>query len=620
MTFSNWLSPDVMRPAGWALLHFLWQGTALAALAAVAMAPFRKATARYTVAVAVLLLMLAAPAATFFYYRSADSVQTWNRTAPVARLHQVASWPVPAQAVTVISRSAAYDLLPLMVQLWLVGVAAFSLRSAGGFLLLERMRRRQSLDVDTELRQVCLALQRQLGLSRAIRYAQCQWLQAPAVIGWFRPIVFLPFTALTGLSEEQLQLVIAHELAHIKRLDSFVNAFQVVVETLLFYHPAVWWLNKRIRLEREICCDDVAIALCGNAMEYARALTLMEEWRVAPALAMAANRGPLTERVTRLLGIDHLRSGVRGIGLTSSALCLTVALLAGNAIFGFSHKASAQATPPSPVRPAKPVKPARAEIPAVKNTPTVNAPSTPVTPTPVEPVKAASYIEEMKVVGLGTTDVDQLIALKVQGVTPEYVQGLQAQGLRLAADEIIAMKVQGVTPEYIRDVRATGMKVSEDEIIGMKVQGVDANYIHGLQELGLKPDADEVIGMKVQGVTPEYVRAMKSEGIETSGDEVIAMRVQGVTPEYVRGIRALGFKPSADEIIAMRVQDVTPEYLKALQTAGFKFDIDDAVGAKVQGVTPEFIEKVRQHGFKDLTLEKLIHLRQLGVLDRDGEI
>ena len=147
------------------------------------------------------------------------------------------------------------------------------------------------------------------------------------MIGWFRPIVFLPVTALTGLSEDQLRSVIAHELAHIQRFDPFVNVFQVCVETLLFYHPAVWWLNKRIRAEREHCCDEMAVSVCGNAVEYARALTLMEEWRRAPVLAMAANRGPLTERIVRVLGLKTLGAGMRGIGLTGSILCLSAALL-----------------------------------------------------------------------------------------------------------------------------------------------------------------------------------------------------------------------------------------------------------------------------------------------------
>ena len=95
------------------------------------------------------------------------------------------------------------------------------------------------------MQEICYTLQNRLRVKRAIQYCECKWLQAPAVIGWFRPIVFLPATALTGLSQHQLQAVIAHELAHIRRFDSFVNVFQVCVETLLFYHPAVWWLNKR---------------------------------------------------------------------------------------------------------------------------------------------------------------------------------------------------------------------------------------------------------------------------------------------------------------------------------------------------------------------------------------
>jgi uncharacterized protein YnzC (UPF0291/DUF896 family) len=96
--------------------------------------------------------------------------------------------------------------------------------------------------------------------------------------------------------------------------------------------------------------------------------------------------------------------------------------------------------------------------------------------------------------------------------------------------------------------------------------------------------------------------------------------VQDVTPEYVREIQALGFKPSVNELIGMKVQDVTPEYIKALQAAGFKLSVNDIIGAKVQDVTPEFIEQAKKHGFKDLTLQKLIQMRQLGILDSKADI
>src|SRR5260370_21932355 len=191
-----------------------------------------------------------------------------------------------------------------VVEVWLLGVLLLSLRTAGGLFLIERMRRKEIKPVGRELYERCLALQRRMGLDRVIQYCECHRLDAPAVLGWFRPVVLLPVRALTGLTEEQIEAVIAHELAHIQRLDCFVNLFQIATETLLFYPPAVWWVSQRIRAERENCCDDEAISICGDAVHYARALPLMEEWPTAPALMSAANRSPLGERVVRLLGWD----------------------------------------------------------------------------------------------------------------------------------------------------------------------------------------------------------------------------------------------------------------------------------------------------------------------------
>src|ERR1700676_4778575 len=338
-TLMNWFSPSAMQSLGWALLHFLWQGTALAALAAAAMALCRRASSRYLLGIGTLALMLLAPIATFFFYSQQHSgVPEIERASPLRPARPTAASKTAVNSsVQPSSITPSLDALPWLVEAWLLGVAFFSLRSAGGFLLLERERRRQSTAVNDRVLEICYILQDRFGLNRAIAYCECQWLQAPAVIGWFRPVVFLPITALTGLSEEQLEAVIAHELAHIQRLDPFVNVFQVCVETLLFYHPAIWWLNKRIRAEREHCCDDVAVSLCGNPVEYARALTLMEEWRTAPALAMAANRGPLSERILRVLGLRSIGARTRGIGLTGGLLCLTAALVAGNALFGIAY-------------------------------------------------------------------------------------------------------------------------------------------------------------------------------------------------------------------------------------------------------------------------------------------
>jgi beta-lactamase regulating signal transducer with metallopeptidase domain len=608
----HWISPQTMQSLGWALVHFLWQGTAIAALAAVIMATCRSASVRYCLGVGALALMLATPVATFLAQSPSGHTQSPQASDVAPRDSKSLAPAVLAFELP----SSSQDAFRWLVEAWLAGVVAFSLRSAGGLLLVEREQRKGFAAVSGPLLEMFLRLQRRLGIDRSVRYCQCVRLQTPAVLGWFRPIVMLPVSALTGLSAEQLRSVIAHELAHIQRLDAFVNVFQICVETLLFYHPAVWWLNRRIRDERELCCDDIAVSICGNPLEYARALTLMEQWRNAPAFAMAATRGPLFARVSRLLGLKSAGTRIRGLGFTTSVLCLTTALIAGNTFLGVVHPRTGVRAPASAAVPAFAI-----HFQTAVSSAASQKPSPAQSPEKTQSaVSASSYIDALKAAGLTNLTADQLIALKVQDVTADYVHGLSEQGLALDANEIIAMRVQDVTPEYIRDLRALGVNADGSRIIGLKVQGVTPEYVRGLKDIGLDPDADRLIALKVQDVTPEYIRDLHSAGITADVDRVIAMKVQDVTPEYVRDISALGLRPTADQIISMKVQDVTPGYIKALQSAGFKVDIDGVISAKVQDITPDFIDRARKHGFQNLTLEKLIELKRLGVLDPQGEI
>jgi beta-lactamase regulating signal transducer with metallopeptidase domain len=303
---NSWLSPGVMHALGWTLIHSLWQCLGVAALASALMAFSRRPSNRYLVAVGALAPMLALPAATFMVLMKSDTpVQNFFPASSSAFVAAAITDAIVAAAPATGNNAGGFPAgltLPWLVGAWLSGVALFSLRFVGGLLILEHWRLRKSIVPNPRILSMCRDLQRQLGLDRAVRYLECGWLQAPAVIGWFRPIVLLPVAALSGLSEEQLRAVMAHELAHIRRVDAFVNLFQILVETLLFYHPATWWLNMRIRAERELCCDEIAVSVTGNRLEYARALTLMAEGRGAPVLAMAGNRGPLSGRVSHILG------------------------------------------------------------------------------------------------------------------------------------------------------------------------------------------------------------------------------------------------------------------------------------------------------------------------------
>src|SRR5215472_803740 len=476
------ISPELLDSLGWTLVHFIWQGAALAALFAVANAVCRCATTRYALAVITLALMMAAPVITFTKLRGLkDPAVSHGARGAFARAVK------PVEAVFVAARPGApapeiptrqTDGILWFVEAWFLGVLLLSLRTAGGLFLIERMRRRELKPVARQLYQKYLELQRKMGLERVIRYCECVRLDAPAVLGWFRPVVLLPARALTGLSEEQMAMIIAHELAHIRRLDSFVNLFQIGVETLLFYHPAVWWVSQRIRTEREHCCDDEAVAVCGDAVNYARALTLMEEWRTAPSLAMAANA---------FLGVAHAAlGGTSNPNQTQEPASLSVAEEQGsssvivvrpaNAGAAAKHFASSeQAGKDKESEQLKEKKQERDDQQAGKE----------------------SYLDALEAAGFKNLTADELIAMKIQGVTPAYVKEIHDLGMKPSIEEFIGMRVQGITPEYLRDMRSLAPNLSIDELIGMKVQGITPEYLKAMKATGLKPDVDNLIGMKV---------------------------------------------------------------------------------------------------------------------------
>ncbi len=659
---AGWVNPETMRLMGMALLHFLWQGVAIAAAAFVAMSMVRRASAKYVAAVAMLGMMVAAPPLTFMVLkRKQESSRPTVVVANVADAPraEIVAGTAPAKQIFDLefadTRNPSSIYLLWFVEVWFVGVVLLSLRPAAGFFLIERLRFKKGKPVVGVLRERCPELQRRLGLNRVVQYCESLQLEAPAVVGWFRPVVLLPVSALTGLSAQQLEAVIAHELAHVKRLDPFVNLFQIAAETLLFYHPAVWWLSKRIRAERENCCDDVAISVCGNAVEYARALATMAEWQCAPTLAMAANRSPLAERVARLLGVAKLDRGLRSAGLAGGVLCLCASVLAGNALLGAAqaNKATADQRPipvvqevPAEdhdavivVRPSKPLpKPGTMfvaapspgaehleirEAPAIAGTnqqeeqePENKAENGQAHDDERKGSKSGSYIDGLKAEGIGDLSIDQLIALKIQNVTPEYVHSIHALGLKPDVDELIAMRVQSVTPELVRELRDAGLARNIDQIIAMRVQGVTPEYVKQLHEMSIETNASSVLAMKIQGVTSEYVREMRIvTDPKLSGSELVAMKIQGVTPEYVREMKSLGFQVSGEDLIAMKVQGVTAEYVKGLQSAGLKLAVGDLISAKIQGITPEFVEKARKDGFEKLSIDKLMMLKHSGVLD-----
>jgi TonB family protein len=290
-----------------ALIHFIWQGSlvGLALWGVLSMMKHRSANSRYTVSCFSLLLLFILPiaTATVFYSRPAPATAI-TTPADAAQSNQVQNSVTHSWQATGLGWVQAWAL-----PLWSLGVVVFSMRFVLGYRHAFTMRRRGKPAFESVVA-VVDRLTRLMGVRRSVRVLMSSMSDSPSVVGWLKPVILLPSATLMGLTPLQLEAILAHEIGHIKRYDYLVNMLQMLGETLLFYHPAVWWTSKRIRLERELCCDDLAVRFSGNALRYARALTTLEKLRLrTPSVVMASTGGPLLYRIERLVGVRAKEQG-----------------------------------------------------------------------------------------------------------------------------------------------------------------------------------------------------------------------------------------------------------------------------------------------------------------------
>jgi uncharacterized protein (TIGR03435 family) len=291
---------------GAALLHFLWQGVLIAAAYAAARGCASRPKARYLLACAALAAMAVSPVATWLALRPV-SPEITAVTASFPALHAASAGPgfhgdLPRFFAAGYGRVPSAWLSWVTVA-WMAGAVVFCMRLMGGCLVAEQLRRRQVRPAPGPWQQAFDGLRARLRMSQPVRLLVSGLVQAPAVVGLLRPVVLLPVGLLTGLPPEQIEALLLHELAHIRRYDYLVNALQSMVEALLFYHPAVWWVSGHMRSERELCYDDRAVAATGDPVGYARALAEVgAAGHARYQAAVSATGGSLANRVARLLG------------------------------------------------------------------------------------------------------------------------------------------------------------------------------------------------------------------------------------------------------------------------------------------------------------------------------
>lgn len=280
-----------------ALLHSLWQGALIAIAAAFALAACARQSAalRHTIGMGFLLAMVIVPAMDFIGF--------WN--APAAELNAGLVPAVTAPVLVPVSGlflQESNTMAAMLALAWLLGVALMLLRHFGGWRLVGALERTPYELLPADWQRRVDRLQAALGISRKVVVRLGEDIAAPFTARLIRPVIWLPLSLLTRMPIEQVEALVAHELAHIRRMDWLWNGLQCVAESLLFYHPGAWWLGRRIRQEREHACDDLAVAACGDAIALAEALHSLERYRhPSPRLVLAAHGGSLMQRITRLL-------------------------------------------------------------------------------------------------------------------------------------------------------------------------------------------------------------------------------------------------------------------------------------------------------------------------------
>lgn len=310
--FSNLLPGSAVSAFGWTLIHSIWQGTLLMLVAVAAFYFLRKKSAntRYLAGVGFLFAQVIASVGTFIYYypKTTSAVSNVKALARYTALSASRTWAEVSRDLPITFKIQMWLTTHLheLVICWLIGSGILLLRFAGGWVFTERLRVNAKIVMDKEWRARFGVIIAKMNISKAVEFRETAKVLTPMVIGTFSPVVLIPIGLLSGFSTTQVEAILAHELAHIRRNDYLINMLQSFVEVIFFFHPAIWWLSEKVRAEREHCCDDIALAVCGDKMSLAHALVKVAEWQATPGLAMAfASKKPLLlHRVQRVLGLN----------------------------------------------------------------------------------------------------------------------------------------------------------------------------------------------------------------------------------------------------------------------------------------------------------------------------
>lgn len=659
----------IIRPFSWAIIHSLWQGGVIMILLFITLNIFRdNVRLRYVLSCSAMAGLMACFVTTALILMLSGNPESISQPGPQSTsnnitLTQPSTEAQPQVYSTIKTNPQPISTPPMSTEiflLWYVGMMSLSFYHLGGWFRAHNYTRRGISKAGNDWEVRWAELGRKIGLKRPAKILLSSKINMPCVIGAIKPVVLLPLSAFSGLTAQQIELLLTHELIHIRRYDVLVNYLQKIIETILFFNPAAWLISRQIRIERELCCDEEVISFNGDNIAYARALTELEGLRHdAPQLAVAAGGKSLIGRIQRMLKKEHANNNLSGFGLTAIIL-MAVVFIAGMGFLGGATP-SAYAQPDNSI--TQSYDPDDDDLQGYweidkrrgkyrfkmefdgssmnSNQYTKSILDRMLTETdwgyiierdagtfylvrddePGDDYEGEGeiyfkanqdYIEELKNYGIRLRRERDQFAFMIHDIRLDFVQGLAELGYdNLDKDELLSMHIHDATPEYIRDLRELGYeRLDSDQLVSMQIHNVTADYISDLNELGYRDiDADQLVAMQIHDVEADYINEFAELGYkDIDADQLVSMRIHDVDPDLVRELEGQGFKRvSIKTLVSMQIHNVSPRYIEQLAELGYtRIRPSKLVAMKIHNVTPKFIRQIRELGIDDVDVDDLV--------------
>ncbi|UCG62346.1 MAG: M56 family metallopeptidase [Candidatus Zixiibacteriota bacterium] len=662
-------------PVTWVLIHSVWLGGLIAIVLAVTLNLLRDRSPHFRYVIACLGLLLIMPMSISLVAYDTFSKSLVPHSSPG---HISTTSAIPSKAASAARNDSAVPAqtdsyggivrtitAPWILLAWLFGVLALSVYHLTGWWHSRRVVRLNSKPAPPLWNQRFRRLCGRIGITRTIDLLTSTVTRMPCVVGYVKPAVLLPVSLFSGLDADEIEMILAHELAHVRRYDVLVNYVQTALETLLFFNPAVWWISRQVRVEREHCCDDFAVDICGDRVAYARALANLEGLRIRqPRLAPAANGTPLLKRVRRLVesaGYSRRRPGLNAVSIVTLLAVLTIG-------FSISTAFTPQNAPVPPTSSVAnyekqdddihgywEIEPnhgrilltMRLDVRGGRTTSTyyeedfvglregsniqfqmIRDAGTFFFEGDIESDDGeywgegechfrpnSEYIEKMAELGHRIRSDRDIWTLVIHNVQLAFAEGIHDAGYeRISLDRLIELHIHRVTPEFIAELAELGYHdLPLQRLIEMRIHKATPEYIRELAKAGYTDlEPSELVEMKIHRVDPDYIQAFSDLGYrDLRVSKLVEMSIHRVTPRVVKELKELGYDNlDPSKLVEMQIHRVDPDYIRDLAGLGLKdIKTSDLVAMRIHDVSRYYIESLIEQGYDDLEPDDLVSMR-----------